>query len=69
VQLQPGFVVDAQGQRTGVLISIEEYERLLAALEDQLDAADLDTAVATERDFVPYEDVRGELRDEGRVNG
>ncbi|MFQ5424178.1 MAG: hypothetical protein ACE5F9_09380 [Phycisphaerae bacterium] len=67
MQLQPRFVVDAQGQRTGVLISIEEYERLLVALEDQLDAADLDAAVATERDFVPYENVRTELRDEGKV--
>jgi len=67
MKLQPQYVVDNQGNRQGVLLSIQEYQRLLEALEDQLDATNLDEAAGSEHDFVPYERVRENLRHEGKL--
>jgi len=65
----PQYLVDDQGRRQGVLLSVEEYQRLLDALEDQLDAADLDEAVHNEgeADFVPYDKVREDLGRGGKL--
>ena len=67
MDLKPQYVVNGRGEQTGVLLSIEEYRRILDALEDQLDAADLDEAAATETEFVPYDKVRQQLRAEGKL--
>ena len=64
---QPQYVVNDRGERRGVLLTLEEYQRLLDALEDQLDAADLDEAVRAEEGFVPYDQVREGLRREGKL--
>ncbi len=39
----------------------------IEALEDQLDAGNLDDAVAKEKDFVAYDRVREDLRAEGKL--
>ena len=44
-----------------------EYQRLLDALEDQFDAADLDEAVRAGEGLVPYDQVREGLRREGKL--
>lgn len=67
MKLQPQYVVDHEGKRRGVLLGIEEYQRLLEALEDQLDAADLEEAARTDDDFAPYDEVREGLRREGKL--
>lgn len=67
MKLQPQYVVDNQGNRLGVLLRLEEYQRLVGALEDQLDAADLEEAVRAHDDFVPYDEVREGLRREGKL--
>jgi len=64
---QPQYVVDDRGERRGVLLTLEEYQRLLDALEDRLDAADLDEAVLAGEGFVPYDEVREGLRREGKL--
>lgn len=40
------FVVDANGQKTGVLLSIATWEALLNWIEDQEDAVVLEQAIA-----------------------
>ena len=64
---QPQYVVDDRGERRAVLLTLEEYQRLLDALEDQLDAADLDEAVGAGEGLVPYDQVREGLRREGKL--
>jgi PHD/YefM family antitoxin component YafN of YafNO toxin-antitoxin module len=64
---QPQYVVDDQGERRAVLLTIEEYQRLLDALEDQLDATDLDEAVRAGEGLVPYDQVREGLLGEGKL--
>jgi hypothetical protein len=66
MKLHPQFLVDERGDRKGVLLSVEEYEKLLDTVEDRLDAADLD-AVVEDQEFVPYEQVREQLRCEGKL--
>lgn len=67
MKLHPKYVVDEQGSRKEVILSSEEFSRLMNILEDQLDAADLDQAIKTDRDAVPYEQVRANLKAEGRL--
>ena len=67
MKLHPQYVTDDSGERTGVILPLEEFHRMVEALEDQLDAADLDDAVAKEKDFVPYDRVREDLRAEGKL--
>ena len=67
MKLTPEYIVDERGEKKAVVLPIGEYERLLEAAEDHLDAQDLDEAVETETDFVPYDQVREQLRREGKL--
>jgi hypothetical protein len=67
MKLNPQFVIDEQGQKKAVLLSLEEYSELLEAIEDQLDSGDLEDAVREETEFVPYERIREQLRFEGKL--
>ncbi|MFQ5489401.1 MAG: hypothetical protein ACE5GE_01660 [Phycisphaerae bacterium] len=67
MKLHPQYVVNGRGERTAVVIPVDEYRSMIEALEDQLDAADLDEAVGSETEFVPYDQARGELRDQEKL--
>ena len=67
MKLKPQYVVNDRGEQTGVFLSIEEYRRILEAIEDQLDTLDLDEAAGSETEFVPYDKVRENLRAEGKL--
>ena len=57
---RPKYLVDENGEKQGVVLSMEEYEELLEDLED--------LAVAAERrgeETVSHEEVIKELRDDG----
>jgi hypothetical protein len=58
--LHPQFVTDAEGQRTAVILPVEEYEELL---EDLADLA----VIAERRDepTIPHEQVKSELKKDG----
>jgi PHD/YefM family antitoxin component YafN of YafNO toxin-antitoxin module len=59
------YVVDENGERVSVILPIEEYERLIEALEDLEDARAADevrAAVARGDDeFIPYEQAREDV--------
>ncbi len=61
------FVVDDKGRKKAVLLDIKEYSRLLHRVEELEDALDLDEAVKTSSGFRRYEEIREELRREGRL--
>ncbi|MCC6361532.1 MAG: hypothetical protein IT450_22590 [Phycisphaerales bacterium] len=70
MSLKPQFVVDADGNRRAVILTIEEYQSILDALEDRLDAQDFAEALRSaepDDQFTPYEQVRDDLRREGRL--
>jgi PHD/YefM family antitoxin component YafN of YafNO toxin-antitoxin module len=63
--MEARYIVDENGKRTDVILPVEEYERLVEALEDLEDARAADdarTAVARgEDEFIPYEQAREDI--------
>ena len=68
--MEARYIVDENGKRVSVILPVEEYERLIEALEDLEDARAADevrAAVARGDDeFIPYEKAREEIA-EGRA--
>lgn len=54
------FVVDAQGRKFAVLVSVEDWKQLLTLLEDLEDAAGI-RHIRTEEDAIPWEQAKAEL--------
>ena len=67
IDINPQYLVDDQGQKTSVLLSIKEYQHLMRCLEDLEDMLEMDVAVQTETDFRDYEDIRADLIKEGKL--
>ena len=61
VELHPRYVVDAQGKRHSVLLSVREYEQLLDLIEDSNDASALDKAVEESTELIDLEELEAEL--------
>ena len=63
--MEARYIVDEDGKRTGVILPIEEYERMIEALEDLEDARAADevrVAVARGDDeFISYEQAREDI--------
>lgn len=55
---KPKFVVDESGKKSAVVLSIRDYERLLEAWEEVLDAADYTAACESASDFVSTDELR-----------
>jgi hypothetical protein len=58
--LQEQFVVDARGKKTGVILSLKRYQRLMEDLHD--------LAVVAERRFeepIPLDDMKRRLKRDG----
>jgi hypothetical protein len=49
------YVTDGQGNRIAVLLEVEEYRRLLDALEELESIRAYDTAVAVHEDAIPFD--------------
>ena len=54
------YVVDTTGHKTGVLISLEEYEHFLELQEEMEDIKDFDERVNS-KDVMSLEEVEGRL--------
>jgi len=61
------YLVDEKGRRTGVVLSLKEYEDLVEAAEQLDDIRYLEEAKAEEGEPVPWEQVKEELRAEGKL--
>lgn len=53
--------IERRGQRAAVVISPEQYERMIEALEDADDVAAFDDAMAEEGPDVPWAQVKADL--------
>jgi hypothetical protein len=66
VEVHPQYLVDDSGERTSVLLSIEEFESLMQFVtedeEDLLaDAEALDRALLSQPDFKPWRQMRDDI--------
>jgi PHD/YefM family antitoxin component YafN of YafNO toxin-antitoxin module len=70
--MEARYIVDENGKRTGVILPVEEYERLIEELEELEDVRAFDEAVeARERgedEVIPLDQAFREIR-EGKVTG
>ncbi|MGI8911775.1 MAG: hypothetical protein ACR2JR_14670 [Rubrobacteraceae bacterium] len=66
------YLTDQNGERIGVLLDIQEYERLMEELEELEDIRAYDEAVATiergEDEVIPFEQAMEEI-ERGQVKG
>ncbi len=53
--------IERRGQRAAVVVSPEQYERMIEALEDAEDAAAFDEAMSEEGPNVPWAQVKADL--------
>ncbi|MEO5921369.1 MAG: type II toxin-antitoxin system Phd/YefM family antitoxin [Pseudolysinimonas sp.] len=53
--------LERRGKIEAVLVSPEQYERMITALEDEEDIAAFDAALAEEGDNIPWEQVQADL--------
>lgn len=67
LNIKPRYLVDEAGRKTGAVLSMKDYRRLMQRLEDLEDALDLDRAVRTATGFRDYTTIRNELR--GHLDG
>ena len=61
LQLNPGFLTDASGQRVGVMLDMDDYLQVVEALEDMIDQADFDIAITAHGDAIPFEQAVAEI--------
>ena len=68
--METRYVTDEKGERIGVILDVQEYERLMEALEDLADLRAADEALreieSGEDEVIPLEQAVREIR-EGRV--
>ena len=62
VNAKKRYVTDDQGNRIAVLLEVEEYRRLLDALEELDSIRAYDTAVAVREDAIPFDKAVEELK-------
>lgn len=61
------YVVDDRGQPTGVILSLEEYEELVEALEQRDDIRHLEKAKKVKGRAVSWEEFKAQLRAQGKL--
>lgn len=61
------YLVDEKNRKKAVVLSLKDYERLMAHVEELEDALDLDNAIRTKTTFRDYTDIRKELKEQGRL--
>ena len=64
-KINPQYLVNYRGEKTNVLLSINEHRLLMRRLEDLEDNLEMDAAVQTETEFRDYQDIRVGLIKEG----
>jgi len=60
-QIKERFVVDAEGHRSHVLLDVEDYRRLLTALEELESIRAYDAAKASGDETIPFDEAVAEI--------
>ena len=65
--VNPKYIVDDKGEKTAAVLTMKEYRFLIKCLEDLEDILEMDSAVETATDFRDYQEIRSELKKEGKL--
>ncbi|MCX5810720.1 MAG: hypothetical protein NTX36_15345 [Proteobacteria bacterium] len=57
-KINPEYIVNTKGNKKAVVLSLKEYENILASIEDLEDANDLLRAEREATSFMPYDEFR-----------
>jgi hypothetical protein len=57
-KINPEYIVNTKGNKRAVILSLKEYENILASIEDLEDANDLLKAEREATSFMPYDEFR-----------
>ena len=66
--VNPKYIVDDKGEKTAAVLTMKEYDFLIKCLEDLEDILEMDSAVETVTDFRDYQEIRSELKEEGKLS-
>ena len=66
--VNPKYIVDDKGEKTAAVLTMKEYRFLIKCLEDLEDILEMDSAVETATDFRDYQEIRSELKEEGKLS-
>ena len=61
------YLINEKGQRKSVVLSMQDYGKLLEYLEDLEDAVDLKKSKESAKTFVDFDHFAAKLRKQGRV--
>ena len=62
LNINPRYLVDDAGRKTGAVLSMKDYRVLMRRLEDLEDTLELDCAVEKATGFRAYAEIRKDLR-------
>ena len=65
--INPKYIIDDEGEKTAAVLTMEEYHFLIKCLEDLEDIVEMDSVVETATDFRDYQEIRSELKKEGKL--
>ena len=65
--INPKYIVDDKGEKTAAVLTMKEYHFLIKCLEDLEDILEMDSAVETVTNFRNYQEIRSDLRIEGKL--
>ena len=65
--INPKYIVDDKGEKTAAVLTMKEYNFLVKCLEDLEDILEMDSAVETAIDFRDYQEIRSDLKREGKL--
>lgn len=65
--INPKYIVDDKGEKTAAVLTMKEYDFLIKCLEDLEDIVEMDSVVETATDFRDYQDIRSDLKKEGKL--
>jgi hypothetical protein len=66
--IQAEYLIDEKGQKKSVVLSIQDYLKLVEYLEDLEDAIDLRKAKESARGFIDFERLASKLKKKGRLH-
>lgn len=67
--IHPQFLTDGNGQKTGVYLPMEDFDRLLDEIEDLEDARAFEKAMNREdKEFIPFDQALEEMKKEREEN-
>ena len=66
-KVTPQYIVDSRGRKRAVFLPVKEFNRLIERLEDLEDTLASDEAIENAQEFIELQEIRDELRKEGRI--